>query len=734
MNVVTRAIRQSAVVRGLLRPEARHLVLSSVASASTPCRAYATPSTTTPASNRLDQLVQALKSSEDVSSIHHSYTILAAEARKANGVPSTLTSSGDQDSILPVLQSLAESGKPDDIRVIEQIISDLYPLLNIAPSKNLYTSILQFLVDGGHVRQAHNFLLKIPDLSAQITPDLDQVHIVLDSCNDLPTFNSLVGYMRSMKMVPTSQTFSTIFHVRSRLAKLQKETPSIKEISALISGCVRQGLTYDPAVVDMIYDIFAASGRYSQASAILDIYQSILNSQKSKTDGDSSNGDKDERTFAELPIQPRHIPEAQEYFPMTYADVQTMLTQQSCRSPKATYSLALTNSLTSGRIEDAIQIYAEAIKAGIKPLESLLSPFLKVLTRDSSSEEYFDKAIATTRQLADTVVPIPSGSSQPLPGRPYGPGLSIYHGLIRALCDAPNTDSYTTIINELLDEMKVRGLPTNTSSHASAKVILDLRRTRDFVKTEDVYHQYRPLLNEYGYLAILKEYCRIAFSGDLEVPIVTEFFSIVQDMRLAKVPITNAVYNTFLHAVGVTGTRIKHTGQLKRLIDSTRRVHDFLTLDASITPDATLWNQLMNTYQRLGCFAEACRLWEVMYLTGRFDQISINIMLDACGFMGNLRVARSMLTKLEKARINLDLRNWNTWVECLCRTGRFEEAIDVVLVKIRQNGYEPDLQSVRVLLKFARKLPMQGANVVRARVEEGLPNLWRRLPQELKNP
>nr|BAH22607.1 hypothetical protein PDUPA1 [Pholiota nameko] len=731
MNVVTRAIRQSAAFRGLLRPEAaRHVVLSPVASTSSPCRVYSTPSTPAPTSNRLDNLFQALKASEDVLSIHQSYSVLATEAKK---LKPALSSSYDEDSVLPTLQSLAASGQPDDVLIIEQIISKLFPLLNVAPSKPLYTSILQSLVDGGHVRQAHDFLLKISELSPKLAPDMEQVQIVLESCNDLSDFNNLIAYIRKMNLAPTSQTFPTIFFVRSRIARLQKKVPSTEEIVVLISDCVRQGLSYDPAVVNMVYNIFAANGQYDQASSVLEKYQSILDNRGRKgEDSVQSNRDRDEGTLSELPGQSIETPER---FPRTYFDVQTILYEQRHRSPRLIHTLALVNSLTTCDIAAAIQIYGEAIKAQIKPLDSLIAPFFKILISESSSEEFFERAIAQIRELAKSVAPKPTGSAKNKQGsRPYGPGLSIYHGLIRTLCGAPKTESYTSLITELLDEMVFRGLPANTSVYASAQVILELRRTRSFDKSQDVYHKYRPLLNEHGYAAILKEYCRIAFEGDLEVPIVTDFFSIVQDMRLAKVPITNVVYNTFLHAVGVTAPRINHQNQLQRLVDSTRRVHDFLTLDASISPDAILWNQLMNTYQRLGCFAEACRLWEVMYLTGRFDQISINIMLDACGYVGNLRMARSILLKLEKARIKLDLRNWNTWVECLCRVGKYDEAIDVVLVKIRQSGQEPDMQSVRVLAKFAMAFPKAQGNIVRERVAEALPHLWRRLPEEFKNP
>ena len=117
----------------------------------------------------------------------------------------------------------------------------------------------------------------------------------------------------------------------------------------------------------------------------------------------------------------------------------------------------------------------------------------------------------------------------------------------------------------------------------------------------------------------------------------------------------------------------------------------------------------------------------------RYNQISVNIMLDACSYARNLRVARTILAKLERARFKIDLRNWNTWVECLCRANRFDEALDVVLVKIRQSGCEPDLQCVRVLLKFAKRLPKEQGDEICLQIEKELPHLWKRLPKELRN-
>lgn len=697
MNVVARALRQSAGVRRVLRPATRH-----AGSSQTFRRAYAAQ---TSSSRNIDNLIESLRSSGDVSSIRHAYSALASELKNSNAQPPAPFD--DNGSMVSVLQSLATSGQPEDTRIIHKILTDLSPILGIIPSNNLYTLILQALVDNGHEEQAHSFLLDIPRLPHNISPDIEQFHLVLESCTRLPTFTRLIGAIKSLNLTPTSQTFVIIFHTRSRIASQDKLVPNIKDVTALISSCIRIGLTYDPAVVDILYDIYAAKGRFAQASAILEIYQSMLSSNSAEGSA-KANGNGQTPPTAGM------------------------------RSTASMYADALSKSLLKGNSEEAVHIYTEALQAGVTPLDSIIGPFLKAVSRDPSAEEHLDKAVDISRVLADAVVPIPSNStSGRFPDRPYGPGLSIYHGLIRALCEVPNVEKYSVVIKDLLDEMKTRGLPDTTSVCAAARIILAMREVGGFKQAIDVYREDRGLLNEYGYGAVLKEYCRISFAGDLQLPLVTEYFSIVQDMRLRNVPISSVIYHTFLLAVGMKATDIQGAQadyeMVTRLIDSTRRVHDFLTLDASIAPDAILWNQLMNTYQRLGCFAEACRLWDVMYLTGRYNQISVNIMLDACSFSRNLPFARTILAKLERARFKIDLRNWNTWVECLCRANKFDEALDVLLVKIRQNGLEPDLQGVRVLLKFAKRLPKEQGDAVCLQVEKELPHLWKRLPKELRN-
>jgi pentatricopeptide repeat protein len=245
--------------------------------------------------------------------------------------------------------------------------------------------------------------------------------------------------------------------------------------------------------------------------------------------------------------------------------------------------------------------------------------------------------------------------------------------------------------------MELRGFRDNSSFIAATKIIVEMRKAGSFSKVMHFYRQHRDQLDQQGFIQILQEYCRLSFSGDLEVPLITEYFSIINHMRTQNVPLTPKVYTIILHQVGLIATKLRYSvldpnlprGSIyQRLVDTTRRIHQFLTLDASISPDAILWNQLMNTYQRLGLHHDMEKLWQMMYLSGRFDQITVNIIIDACGYSGNLHFVRSIITKLLKTGHSLDGRNWDTLVEALCRNHRFGEALEVICVEMRNHDLQ----------------------------------------------
>ena len=735
MNVVKRTLTRSAAIRTPIRTSFRNVILVP----------YTTSAAPAPTSTKFHALAEALKSSKDVSSIHRSCSALATEFEDTPDI-STQPNPNDDVRLLSVLQTLAVSARPEDMRRIEQILHDFYPILGMEPTRRVYTLILLGLANGGHNDQVLNFLIKMPQLPGHFTPTLDQLHAVLTACgqhSDFQLLQDIITNIRRMGQRPTNETFAILLRLRWNIAKRNDDIPTINELTSIIQQSVRQGLTFDPIIADILYQSYADIGHISEAKEILSLYESVSSGVDEIPDlGDASySGQADSSNARDtFDISRTILRDSRDH-----ADLLHLERESGIKCTVVHWSIILNNCLRSGNLVQAFEIYNQSKKAGIRPDAALIAPLLRALARldmKGPSDESINRALAIYRDLANTVPPStrPPSSKQSLNDHSTGPDIGIYNLLLRMLLTSRSGTDYLPVADSLLKDMEDRHLPTNSSAITASKIIIEMRRAKTYSGALDFYREHRSNLDEHGYAAVLQAYCRLSFTGDLQVPLITQYFSIVNDMRLQRVPITPKVYTIILYQIGGMVRNIRQgylqrdaaTQILERLVSTTRRVHDFLTLDASISPDAALWNQLMSTYARLGCFGDAYRVWEMMYLTGRYDQISVSIILDACGYAGELRSANSIRKKLFKARFAFDLRNWNTWVECLCRLGRLEDAVNVVCSEMGDHGMKPDVESVRILVKFARRA--ERSKELLSHLQNLLPaDLWKRLPAEIRD-
>ena len=720
MNVVKGTLIRSASIRTPIRSSLRNVILLPY-------------TTSTATSTKFHALAEALKSSKDVSSIHRSCSALATEFKDAPDI-SSQPSPNEDGRLLSILQKLAVSARTEDMRGIEQILHDFYPILGMKPTRGVYTSILLGLANGGHDNQVLNFLLKMPQLPGHFTPTLEQVHAVLAACSQhssIAFLQDVVVNIRRMGQCPTNETFAIFLRLYWRIAKRDDYIPTINELSWAIYESARQGLAFDPIIADILYQSYADIGRISDAKEISSLYE--LESLSSGLDGISDVKDVSQDKPPKFDIRAT-IRDSRDY-----RDILQLEKTYGIKSTAVHWSIVLNKCLRSGSFMEAFEVYDQSKKHGITPDAALISPLLRALGRSDMkgpSDESINRALAIYRDLADAVPPsiYHPPSRQNLSVHSTGPDIDIYNTLLRMLLASRSETDYLPVADSLLKEMEDRRLPTKSSSVIASKIIIEMRRAKTYTDALDFYREHRSYLDEHGYIAVLQAYCRLSFRGDLQIPLITQYFSIVNDMRVQKVPITPKVYTIILHQIGIMATNLRNDYQVhERLVSTIRRVHDFLTLDASISPDAALWNQLMSTYARLGCFGDACRVWEMMYLTGRYDQISVSIMLDACAFAGDLRSAYSVRKKLFKAGFVFDLRNWNTWVECLCRLGKLEEAVQVVCSEMGNDGIKPNVDSVRIIVKFARRAGR--SKELLSRLQNLLPaDLWQRLPTDIRNP
>jgi pentatricopeptide repeat protein len=219
-------------------------------------------------------------------------------------------------------------------------------------------------------------------------------------------------------------------------------------------------------------------------------------------------------------------------------------------------------------------------------------------------------------------------------------------------------------------------------------------------------------------------------------------------MREAGYPVNAKVYSIILQQLGFAATKLRRsqreasqeesqtsTGDavtIPSIQRAIRRIHQILLTDAAVQPDTVAWNTLMDAYQRAGCLRDAYRVWESLWLSRSFDNASISIMADACGHAGAHAEAVQIFPRILKYGFKMNVRNWNAWLECLCRLNRGEEAVEVLCKEMGKNGNpEPNEDSIHLILGFARgKVGEMG---VKKQIQWHYPALWRSLGLELQS-
>jgi pentatricopeptide repeat protein len=252
----------------------------------------------------------------------------------------------------------------------------------------------------------------------------------------------------------------------------------------------------------------------------------------------------------------------------------------------------------------------------------------------------------------------------------------------------------------------------------------------------------KPTLDAEGYVAVLNAFCRLTFRKaniHTALPPWEQYFEIVKDMREAGYPVNVKVYTIILQQLGLAATKFRQARNidedseqpdLYELERAIRKIHQLITMDASIQPDTIAWNTLMDAYQRAGCVRDAYRVWDTLWVTRTFDNASVSIIADACGHANAFNEALQIFSRLHASGFTLNLRNWNAWLECLCRLGRLDEAVKTACLEMGKNdNAEPDEKSIAIILRFAAST--RDEHQIRERIKRYLPELWNSLPKEL---
>ncbi|KAH9937285.1 uncharacterized protein B0H18DRAFT_1100530 [Fomitopsis serialis] len=374
------------------------------------------------------------------------------------------------------------------------------------------------------------------------------------------------------------------------------------------------------------------------------------------------------------------------------------------------WAMLVCNASTKLDAAATVAIYTAALFNGIRPTNALLHPVLRALCSGSlrpPSEESIDHAI---KLYKDFIEANPVSESVPVDGDAYDtaqnqvegspsaggvttPDTAIYNTLLRALASSSNIKKYFPIALSLFEDLRSRGVAADAMTSTSLIVLL-MRTSPTYEEAFRVYRTFgqskdgKLRLDGEGYNVVLNTFCNRVKLSDTRIPPAHLFFEIVKDMRAAGHPVSAKVYTLILKRLATLAIRTHidvpaedRQAELARLAEQVKRVQEVLLLDP-LTPDTALWNQLMDTYQRAQCFEDAMAVWEILYRSSRLDNASVSVILDACSYANAYGIATKIWGKLIESRFPLNLHNWRTWLECLCRMGKIEEASKILCLEM----------------------------------------------------
>ncbi|KAJ7170056.1 hypothetical protein C8R46DRAFT_994718 [Mycena filopes] len=730
---------------------------------------------------RLEDFLRPLRYPDEPNAVRRSYLPLITELKRIKAEPDSppLPPLLTRQQLVTVIELLATSGRPPDMECLHGMFSHLSEYFNVPVTPDLHSIVITALLKQGYVPLAQKWLLQLAEIPPQ-NPTLDNFHTFLRSCPDHTPFETLrYQVTRSMRVTgvrPTTETFVILIQrvISNAIAHQTTISPDIFTTIFADMGILR--VPSDPQIHDLIQGYYVDLGLLNTAETVRKNYvasfpapltpeeqqRSAWNTQLSEIA--SQSGVKASLTlFHRLQSTERCTVDPSTFRAIlrgstSIDDLQRAEEVLGVKANASEYAVVVHNNIRMGQLDNALEVYEYARGSGIVPVAGLVGPLIRSLcaTRRQPAihNARIDSALALYSDLDEAFPPSDPDSPEALAAHDhskhsFGPDIDIYTSLFHGLAMSSNVKASYPIAGALALDMKARGIKPTHSIRVS-NIIMDIKNADNLDQAFKRYRATRSELGEAGYGVVLHAFSRLSHS--MGHPDHLEYyFLIVGDMRIAGFLVTSRIYTDimqqFAELAAVRRKNWRKTAAARRdklrpmpshifedLLDAVRQVHNVLSGDPMVTRDMVLWNQLMDTYQRLGSFPEAYRVWEMLFLSGKYGHIAVSIIFDACGYANNLKTAKDIAGKLMAEDFVFNLHNWNSYIECLCRVGDMSEALRVLSVVMgsARQPIKPDPSTVAVMLRFADTRIQ--TNTILQRIRRQLPALWHMLPQNSRQP
>ncbi|TRM66107.1 hypothetical protein BD626DRAFT_628077 [Schizophyllum amplum] len=707
----------------------------------------------------LKGLLRSLVSSSRASEIHAYYPAVAQElqySRHALFAPAGLA----KHQLIHILRILAQSGRMLDFRRIIDILEDTPALLGQPPDDEVYTAVVETLVQAGRKESLSRFIVRISRLPGAGQLSEEPFHAAIRGlpqvgCTDLSLASSIATAMHACgpDAQPTRETVGLIIRARWAMKESTAQYfPRPVSFAAILRELKDLGVPHDPSIAELLREEYEARGHPHHGLNVARVYDEMyFGAPSADAQADAEEAELAARIATQAcnkgllsaakALQASGRPLTPRLLNAVLRGSKSLSAMKHFREvlgvePTAEqWAIVIENSCQNKSKKDALQLYDAAKARGIIPDVVMAYPLIRLLCRygaEQADAEDLDRAIAIHDDVAHAPAAEDVSESHVLLQ-----GM-MYDELLRSLAGAPSPKRYADFFTTALDLIDKRHIEVHPGQRAASTAIFFMRGAPSEDAAYTAYEGARDSLDAPGYAAVLAHICRLRFRRTSGPPLKL-YFDVVRDMRArgdaaaAAIEVYTIVLREIQELAVDANADIDDAGDMRReLVAMVRQIHDVLTLDAALTPGPAIWNTLMDTFQRLGCFADAYRVWQTLDLQGQVNATAVSIVLDACGRARAWPTACNIMDKLFKTHFRLNLKNWQSWVECLCRMRRFSEAVEVVCVQMGGEQVQPDIGCVLILLKFTMPWPETQAQVYH-RIREHLPDLYEQLPQNWKD-
>jgi pentatricopeptide repeat protein len=652
--------------------------------------------------------------------------------------PSSITLSSTVDRRQVIVSSLRKLAMTNDVKFLARVVAT-FDRAGVEADEVTHTAILQGL-QARDLSESVLWWLQNTSTALSAGPRIEWWNAHLAECIRLQRpelFERSVNALRQCtKPRPDHETYRLIF--KHMLAEHSTALPA-HELQTWVDQMGKDGVPFSRALFDDLISEFTRAGAVKSVITLEQAYLMAPHAEGKETlcaerlasmilDAGDTSAHKLFLQFKETGFVPTST---------TLDIIADALTSPTAlqkwerwlgvnASPTAWESF-MTRLASGGQWRDMHSAYRQALEQGRQPTPGMLHPVLRTLCSKPSRPTDADimKALELFYEYLRVTSSGDGSKGRMMPAAQED--LPLYNTLLRALIHSSSSSHHETA-RSLLAEVRLRGIDLDHMAVTSYIIVLMKisTNTQAAFKVYQLLHkradgQY--VLDQKGYVAVLNAYCNLGWKGG--PALVASYMTMLKDMRMAGHDIPAEAYTILLRQLALMASKtIKDAGELlEQLVVYIKRVHNTLSLDPTLTPDIALWNQLMDTYQRAGCFNEAFTIWETMYASGRFDNVTISVVLDACSFAGYCDKGRNIMRRVGRSGFPLNEHNWSTWIECLCRHKKFDEAMRTMCIEMPETaGINPSQQMVRLVLRFAKGL--QEERALHKRMQRELPEVY----------